>query len=85
MGMGTPIPLFVPIPGGMEIAVILGLAVLLFGADRIPKLARSSGQAMSEFKRGRMELEEEIRDATTRDADATGDDDPGRVDADDAV
>jgi sec-independent protein translocase protein TatA len=35
---------------GPEIAVIVGLAVLLFGADRIPKLARSMGQAKKEFE-----------------------------------
>jgi len=60
--MGTP--LFVPVPGGMELVIILGIAVLLFGANKIPKLARSSGQAMGEFKRGREELEAEVRDAT---------------------
>jgi len=59
--MGTP--LFVPVPGGMELVIILGIAVLLFGANKIPKLARSSGQAMGEFKRGREELEAEVRDA----------------------
>lgn len=35
---------------GPEIAVLVGLAVLLFGADRIPKLARSMGQAKKEFE-----------------------------------
>jgi sec-independent protein translocase protein TatA len=47
----------------MELMVILGLAVLLFGANKLPKLARSSGQAMGEFKRGRQELEDELQDA----------------------
>ena len=32
------------------ILVILGLGVLLFGADRIPKLARSMGEAKKEFE-----------------------------------
>jgi sec-independent protein translocase protein TatA len=32
------------------IAIIVGLAVLLFGADRIPKLARSMGEAKREFE-----------------------------------
>jgi TatA/E family protein of Tat protein translocase len=32
------------------IAIIVGLAVLLFGADRIPKLARSMGEAKKEFE-----------------------------------
>ncbi len=36
---------------GPEIAVLVGLAVLLFGADRIPKLARSMGEAKKEFEK----------------------------------
>ena len=32
------------------IAIIIGLGVLLFGADRIPKLARSMGEAKKEFE-----------------------------------
>jgi sec-independent protein translocase protein TatA len=54
----------------MELMIILGLAVLLFGANKLPKLARSSGQAMGEFKRGRQELEEELQEATTGTVDA---------------
>jgi len=76
--MGTP--LFVPVPGGMELVIILGIAVLLFGANKIPKLARSSGQAMGEFKRGREELEAEVRDATAEGepvTDASGDSEGG--------
>ncbi len=56
------IPLFGPIPGGMELAVILLIAVLLFGANKIPKLARSTGEAMGEFKKGRQEVETELRE-----------------------
>lgn len=47
-------------PGGMELAVILLIAVLLFGANKIPKLARSTGQAMGEFQKGREEVEHEL-------------------------
>ena len=32
------------------IAIIIGAAVILFGAERIPKLARSMGQAKKEFE-----------------------------------
>jgi sec-independent protein translocase protein TatA len=32
------------------IAVIIGLGILLFGADKIPKLARSMGEAKKEFE-----------------------------------
>lgn len=54
-------PLFVGgMPGGMELAVILLIAILLFGANKIPKLARSTGEAMGEFKKGREEVEQEL-------------------------
>lgn len=55
----TTLPLFAT-PGTLELAVILLIAVLLFGANKIPKLARSTGQAMGEFQRGRQEIEEEL-------------------------
>ena len=55
-------PLQFGVPGGMELAVILLIAVLLFGANKIPKLARSTGQAMGEFRRGREEIEQELED-----------------------
>ncbi|MFB6071765.1 MAG: twin-arginine translocase TatA/TatE family subunit [Halobacterium sp.] len=60
--MFTVTPLFGGLPGGMEWAVILLIAVLLFGANKIPKLARSSGQAIGEFQKGRQEVEEELKD-----------------------
>jgi sec-independent protein translocase protein TatA len=55
-------PLFVPVPGGMEIAIVLAIVVLLFGASKIPKLARSTGEAMGEFKKGRKEVEAELEE-----------------------
>jgi sec-independent protein translocase protein TatA len=42
-------PIFAIITGP-EIAIVVGIAVLLFGADRIPKLARSMGEAKKEFE-----------------------------------
>jgi sec-independent protein translocase protein TatA len=60
--MEQMIPLFGPVPGGMEMMVILLIAVLLFGANKIPKLARSTGEAMGEFKKGRQEVEEELKE-----------------------
>ncbi len=41
--------------GTMEVAAIVGVAVLLFGADKLPKLARSAGLAKKEFLRGQEE------------------------------
>jgi sec-independent protein translocase protein TatA len=46
----------------LELAVILLIAILLFGAQKIPKLARSTGQAMGEFRRGREEIEQELEE-----------------------
>ena len=65
------IPLFGPVPGGMEMMVILLIAVLLFGANKIPKLARSTGEAMGEFKKGRQEVEEELKEMQEGGVDAT--------------
>jgi len=58
----TLVPLFGPVPGGMEMVVILLIAVLLFGANKIPKLARSTGQAMGEFQKGRQQVEQELEE-----------------------
>lgn len=40
------------LPGGPEVLVVLVIVMLLFGASRLPKLARSMGQAGKEFKEG---------------------------------
>lgn len=80
--MYSPVPLFPGMPGGIEIFVILLIVVLLFGANKLPKLARSSGQAMGEFQKGREEIEQELhqmRESATKpvssdDGDAETDD-----------
>lgn len=41
----------------MEIAILVGAAVLLFGADKVPKLARGLGQAKKEFMVGQAEAD----------------------------
>lgn len=65
------VPLFPGLPGGPELLIVLFVLVLLFGANKIPKLARSTGQAMGEFKRGREELENELQEgAEDGDSDA---------------
>jgi sec-independent protein translocase protein TatA len=56
-GLGTP-----------EILVILALILLLFGAKRLPEMARSLGQGIKEFKKSVREISE----------DTTSDSDPGR-------
>ena len=65
MATATIFPMFIGGLGPVELGVIFLIAVLLFGANKIPQLARSTGEAMGEFKKGREEVErelEEIRD-----------------------
>lgn len=45
--MTTPL---IGMPQGMEWLVILAIVVLVFGAAKLPDLARSSGQALRIFK-----------------------------------
>ncbi|MFC7078234.1 Sec-independent protein translocase subunit TatA/TatB [Haloarcula halophila] len=54
--------LVIGMPGGTELLAILAIAILLFGANKLPGLARSSGQAIGEFKKGRDQIEREIRE-----------------------
>ena len=41
----------------MEVAAVVGIAILVFGAERLPKLARSAGQAKKEFMVGQAEAD----------------------------
>ena len=45
--------------GPGEIVVIVLIVLLLFGAKRIPELARSLGKASYEFKKAKQEIESE--------------------------
>jgi sec-independent protein translocase protein TatA len=55
-------PLFAfGMPGGPEWILILLVVLVLFGAKRLPELARSIGQSMSEFRKAKEEFEHEIQ------------------------
>lgn len=45
--------------GWTEILVVLALVLLLFGAKRLPELARSLGKSLKEFKKGTQDLLED--------------------------
>jgi sec-independent protein translocase protein TatA len=49
-------------PGGSEVILILFIILLLFGAKKLPELSRSLGKSLGEFKKGKEDLEKEIRD-----------------------
>lgn len=47
--------------GATEIILIVLVILLLFGAKKIPELARGIGKGMSEFKKGLKDVEDEIK------------------------
>lgn len=49
--------------GAGEIILILLVILILFGAKKIPELARGIGKGMSEFKKGLRDVEDEIKTA----------------------
>lgn len=49
--------------GAGEIILIVLVILLLFGAKKIPELARGIGKGMSEFKKGLKDVENEIKSA----------------------
>ena len=49
--------------GTQELVIILVIVLILFGANRLPDLARSLGSSMKEFKKG-------VNDGKTEDASA---------------
>jgi sec-independent protein translocase protein TatA len=69
----SPVPLFFGLPAGPEMIVVLLIVVLLFGANKLPKLARASGQALGEFQKGRTEIERELADMTDTEDDGDAD------------
>ncbi len=47
--------------GPEDVLLILIVAFLLFGANKLPEMARSLGKATGEFKKAQMESESEIK------------------------
>ncbi len=47
--------------GGGELLVILLVILVLFGAKRIPELARNLGKGISEFKKGVKDVQDNIK------------------------
>ena len=49
--------------GGWEIVLILAVVLLLFGAKKLPELAKGLGTGIKEFKKATREVTEEIQNA----------------------
>ncbi len=63
--------------GTMEILLIAGVAILLFGAQKLPEFARALGSSVGEFKKAKAEVDREIREieADSKDKDKDKDKD----------
>ncbi|MCS6989213.1 MAG: twin-arginine translocase TatA/TatE family subunit [Chloroherpetonaceae bacterium] len=51
--------------GFQELIIIFFIILLLFGAKKLPELARGLGKGINEFKRAQQGLEEEIKNAAS--------------------
>ena len=50
--------------GTTELLIILGITVLIFGAGRIPEVARSLGKGIKEFKKAGREIGSDVPEVT---------------------
>jgi sec-independent protein translocase protein TatA len=55
--------------GYQELLLILVIVLILFGAQRLPDLARSLGSSVKEFKKGVTELKDETPPIEKKDGD----------------
>ncbi len=47
--------------GGAEMGILFIIVLLIFGPSQIPKMARSIGEAMREFRKAQREITEEVQ------------------------
>ncbi len=53
-------------PGPMQIAIIVFVIILLFGAKKLPQLARGMGESLNEFQKARKEMENAEKEVATK-------------------
>ena len=56
--------MFAAMLGGWEIILILAVVLILFGAKKIPELAKGLGSGIKEFKKATREVSDEISNAS---------------------
>jgi sec-independent protein translocase protein TatA len=57
------VPIGFMMPGPMELMLIMGIILLLFGGAKLPSLMRNLGRSAVEFKKGVQGVEDEVNDA----------------------
>lgn len=48
-------------PGVTELIIVLVVILLLFGPKKLPDLSRAIGKSIGEFRRGRQEVDDEMK------------------------
>lgn len=72
--MTLEIPAFMmAIMNGVEVIIIILVGLLIiFGAKKIPEIAKSFGKATSEFEKARIEARRELHDIKNKDSSVLG-------------
>lgn len=52
--------------GGWELLIILVVVILIFGANRLPRIARGLGESTRELRRGFQDLKDDIEEDKVR-------------------
>ena len=65
----STLPYFLALPGlgplgGQEILLVLLVVLLLFGAKKLPELAKGVGKSFGEFKKAKSDFDEEVNKLT---------------------
>ncbi len=55
--------LFAGVIGGWELVLILAVVLIMFGAKKLPELAKGLGQGIKEFKKATTDVQQEIHQA----------------------
>ena len=59
--------LAIGMPGGWELVIIVLVIILLFGAKKIPELAKGLGKGIREFKDATKDIKSEINEGIKED------------------
>ena len=60
-------PFFAGMLGGWEIVLIMAVVLLLFGAKKLPELAKGLGQGIKEFKKATTDVQRDLQSALEED------------------